>query len=457
MLKFAPPNPTLSSSYANYEGSTIKIDELAAQLSNTASAGIGMFNDLSSSDSIYLSNLTQSQSHYSHCNNSLGVDMQQKPFRRRKPPTSLDTRLNAIGPVSTAREGPPVASPPGSVVLAADGAAAIESRPSKHVLLTSPNDSVSENNSVASSVRCYKDDDSITALQSELFDTVPLLLQDTPLTDSVAPSPPNKSSRAYQPPLSAKSGQKISFAGSFMAMFGDKSKADTRPAPPASLNNTTVAIPIGSATHQFLLRSKSAIQFTTSESVQESVQQPTYPRKATPSRKKSIPALAPGQGIKWDSAAITAELADISSGFLHNAITTSMHAMGVENRQELVALQNTVDAQAKLITELMARIKALEAKQNVSAEKIAKMNKTVNVFNPELVLRVIKYQKELDGTLKVITKKQEILAEDNPRRLHDLRELVADLPTILARLTTLEKELLANKDMVEKLKQEILK
>lgn len=61
--------------------------------------------------------------------------------------------------------------------------------------------------------------------------------------------------------------------------------------------------------------------------------------------------------------------------------------MGVENRQELVALQNTVDAQAKLITELMARIKALEAKQNVSAEKIAKMNKTVNVFNPELVLR----------------------------------------------------------------------
>lgn len=54
MLKFAPPNPTLSSSYANYEGPTIKIDESAAQLSNTASAGIGMFNDLSSSDSIYL-------------------------------------------------------------------------------------------------------------------------------------------------------------------------------------------------------------------------------------------------------------------------------------------------------------------------------------------------------------------------------------------------------------------
>lgn len=70
-----------------------------------------------------------------------------------------------------------------------------------------------------------------------------------------------------------------------MAMFGDKSKADTRPAPPASLNNTTVAIPIGSATHQFLPRSKSAIQFTTSESVQENVQQPTYPRKATLSRK----------------------------------------------------------------------------------------------------------------------------------------------------------------------------
>ncbi|EFO64268.1 Hypothetical protein GLP15_1273 [Giardia lamblia P15] len=457
MLKFAPPDPTLSSSHVEYEGSTIKIDELAAQLSSTASAGIGMFGDLSSSDSIYPSNLTQSQNHYSYCNNSLGVDMQKKPFRRRRLPKSLDTKLNTIGPSNTTREEPPITSLPGPVVLLTDPVAASESRPSKHALLTSPNDSVSETNSVTSSVRCYKDDDSITALQSEFFDTVPLLLQDTPLTDALAPSPPNKSSRTYQPPLSARSGQKISFAGSFTAMFGDKSKIDIRSVPPASLNSTTVTIPKGPTSTQLLPRSKSTVQLTNSESVQKSIQQPTHLKKTTPSRKESIPITTPGQGVKWDSAAIAAELTDINSGFLHNAITTSMHAMGVESRQELVALQNIVDTQAKLIAELTARIKVLEARQHISAEKIAKMNKTVNVFNPELVLRVIKYQKELDGTLKAITKKQELLSEDNPRRLHDLRELVADLPTILARLTTLEKEILASKDMVEKLKQEVLK
>lgn len=454
MLKFAPPDPALSSSHVEYEGSTIKLDDVAAQISNQTS-GIGTLNDLSSSDSIYPSKLTQSQSHHSQYHSSLGFDLQKKPFRRRRPLKTIDNRLNIAGSISKIREDPPSTSPPDPAMpipeasatgsqgfeLIGDGMPKAENRPSRQALLTSPNESISD----TSSVRCYKGDESITALQSEFLDTVPLLLQDIPFSDAVAPSPSNRS-LTNQLPSSAKSGQKISFANSFMTMFGDKSRPSTRPAPPASLNSTTVTVP---TSNPFFPRSKSAVQLSTSEGIQ----QPAGPTESMQPRKASMS----GQAVKWDSAAIAAELTDINSGFLHNAITTSMHAMGVESRQELIILQNTVDAQTKLITELTARIKILEARQHISAEKVAKMNKTVNVLNPELVLRIIKYQKELDGTLKTITKKQDVLSEDSQRRINDLRDLVADLPTILARLTTLEKEILASKDVVEKLKQRVLK
>lgn len=464
MLNFAPPDPTFSSSHVEYEGSTIKLEDVVAQMSNTASVGISLPNELSSSDSIYPSKLTQSQSNYSHYNNSLAVNIQRKPFRRRRPLKTLNTRLNTSDPDSatqgdlpaTLLTDPPVIVPEASVTasqgleLIRDTVSVAEHRPSKYALLTSPNESTSDTNSITSSVRCYKGDESITALQSEFIDTVPLLLHDVPFSDAAAPSPPSKSSNTHTLPSSAKSGQKISFANSFMTMFGDGSRPNTRPAPPTSLNNTNIAIPIKPTNNQFLYRSKSATQFSTSEGIHQHVQ----PSERAQSKNGPVPM--PGQRVKWDSLAISAEFANINSGFLHNAITTSMHAMGVESRQELMTLQNIVDVQSKLITELMARIKILETRQHISAEKIAKMNKTVNVLNPELVLKIIRYQKELDGTLKTISKKQDILSEDSQRRINDLRELVADLPAILARLSTLEKEILASKDIVEKLKQEVL-
>lgn len=467
MLKFAPPDPTFSSSHVEYEGSTIKLDDIAVQMSNNASVGIDLPNDLSSSDSIYPSKVAQSQSTYSHYNTSFNATLQRKPFRRRRLLKSLDIQLSPTAPGSVTQDDfsaalsnnhplsimePSVTNSQG-VDFDRDTVYAIEHRPSKYALLTSPNESTSDSNSATSNIKCYKGDESITALNSEFVDTVPLLLHDIPINDTAPPSPPSKSSNNRNFPSSAKSFQKISFANSFMTMFGDGSKPSTRPAPPPSLNNTNIAIPIRSISHQALYRSKSATQFSTSESIHRHVQ----PKERVQSGKTSVPVPVPGQRVKWDSAAISADIANITSGFLHNAITTSMHAMGIESRQDLMTLQNIVDAQSKLITELMARIKILEARQHVGAEKIAKMNKTVNVLNPELVLKIIKYQKELDGTLKTISKKQDVLVEDSQRRINDLRELVADLPTILARLSTLEKEILASKDTVEKLKQSVLK
>ncbi|TNJ28467.1 hypothetical protein GMRT_12599 [Giardia muris] len=139
--------------------------------------------------------------------------------------------------------------------------------------------------------------------------------------------------------------------------------------------------------------------------------------------------------------------------FIEQAIGSCMYALGVENRKQVVELQRLVETQGHTIEELLNRIRILEERQKNSNERFASIAGLLETLRPEAVSALFKTQQELESTFHTIYLRQESLTGTTQKHLAEIQDMVSGLPSFLARVTSLEKELLEARRVIESFKQ----
>lgn len=138
--------------------------------------------------------------------------------------------------------------------------------------------------------------------------------------------------------------------------------------------------------------------------------------------------------------------------FIEQAIGSCMYALGVENRRQVVELQRLVETQGHTIDELLNRIRLLEERQKNSNERFASIASLLEVIRPEAVSALFKTQRELESTFHAIYLRQESLTGTTQKHLAEIQDMVSGLPSFLARVTALEKELMEARKVIEAIK-----